>query len=48
MVGANRQMRGVAGAKIELGLVRKPRGRAKVFPLHRERPKAFDTQAGEC
>ena len=33
MVGADRQMKGVACAKIELELVRKPRGCAKVFPL---------------
>ena len=39
MVGADRQMKGVACAKIELGLVRKPRGRAKVFPLHRKGPR---------
>ena len=48
MVGADRQMKRVAGAKIELGLVPKPRGHAKVFPLHWEGPKAFDAEAGEC
>ena len=48
MVDADRQMKGVACTKIELELVRKPRGCAKVFPLHREDPKAFDAQAGEC
>ena len=48
MIGADRQMKGVACAKIELGLVGKPRGRAKVFSLHWEGPKAFDAQAGEC
>ena len=48
MIRADRQMKGVAGAKIELELVGKPRSRAKVFPLHREGPKAFGAQAGEC
>ena len=32
MIGADGKMKGVAGAKIELELVGKPRGRAKVFP----------------
>ena len=32
MIGADRKVKGVAGAKIELELVGKPRGRAKVFP----------------
>ena len=48
MVGADRQMKGVACAKIECGLVCKPRGRAKVFTLDREGPKAFDAEAREC
>lgn len=48
MIDADRQMKGVARAKIELGLVGKARGCAKVFPLHREAPKAFGAQAGEC
>jgi hypothetical protein len=33
VIGADRQMKGVARAKIEFGLVGKARGRAKVFPL---------------
>ena len=47
MIGADRQVKGVACAKIKLELVGKPRGRAKVFPRHRESPKAFNAQAGE-
>lgn len=47
MIGADRQMKSVACAKIELCLVSKPDGRAEVFPRHGQHPKAFDTQAGE-
>src|ERR1700679_2933925 len=47
VIGADRQMEGVACAKIEFGLVGKARCRAKVFPRHGERPKAFGAQPGE-
>jgi hypothetical protein len=41
-------MKGVARAKIELGLVGKARGCAKVIPLYRESRKAFGAKAREC
>ena len=47
MIGADRQMKGVACAKIELGLVSETRSRAKVFPRHRKGAKAFGAEAGE-